>query len=185
MSNLNLKYLEVIPPRGLLAIAEIIKGSINRNFTQGGRYDSTDFGKGGGSNKFAPLKKETIAARKRRGRSAKSQLLDTGQLRTSIQVISDGNKLRISSNKAYSAVHHFGHSFTQNIKVTDKMRKFFWAKHFAAATKKDQDKYKAMALTKKQTFERKITIPARPYLVLQEEDYVEIAATLADVYAGL
>lgn len=50
----------------------------------------------------------------------------------------------------YGAVHEFGGTF----KVTDKQRRFFWAKHYETK----EDMWKALALSK--TY----TIPARPYL---------------------
>jgi len=59
----------------------------------------------------------------------------------------------------YAAIHEFGGTIT--VRITDKMRRFFWFKFRETR----DEKYKWMALTRKQTFT--IRIPARPYISRQ------------------
>ena len=65
-------------------------------------------------------------------------------------VISAGEKL------SYAAIHNEGGTIT--VKVTDKMRKYFWAMYY----KTQNNRYKAMALTKKTSLT--IHIPKRQFI---------------------
>jgi len=80
-------------------------------------------------------------------------LVDSGDLKKSIKTVSKSIKeIHIQSATPYSAIHNYGGT----IRITDKMRKFFWAKFYE--TKKKH--WKFMALSKK-TF---IYIPQRQYM---------------------
>ena len=108
-------------------------------------------------------------------------LVDTGQLRRSIQSKTDDNSVTFSSTLPYAAIHNDGGEIT----VTAKMKKFFWYKYNAAVgsfgRKKDgsrrNDKrtlqlsseaefWKAMALMK---VGQKIKIPQRQFLGVSTE----------------
>ncbi|MCZ2393404.1 MAG: phage virion morphogenesis protein [Chitinophagales bacterium] len=56
----------------------------------------------------------------------------------------------------YAAIHNYGGTIT--VKMTDKMRKYFWYMHKQTG----EDKWKWMALTKKEQFS--IHIPPRPFI---------------------
>lgn len=81
-------------------------------------------------------------------------------LKNSIEI--DGkptmSRIAISAGKGvpYAAIHNAGG--TINVRVTDKMRKFFWAMWYRTEDKQ----WKYMALTKKSSF--MIRIPKRQYI---------------------
>jgi len=80
-------------------------------------------------------------------------LVDTGELKSSIKTVYKSmDEILIQSNTPYSAIHNYG----GEIKITDKMRKFFWAKF--SETKDNAWKY--MALSKS----NHITIPQRQFM---------------------
>lgn len=103
-------------------------------------------------------------------------LLKSGQLRRSIRSKADANSITFSSDLAYAAIHNNG----GKIRVTSRMKKFFWAKYYAATggftRKKDgslsgskkqkhlsaeAEFWKAMALMR---VGAEITIPQRKFL---------------------
>ncbi len=90
----------------------------------------------------------------------------TARLQSQINVATIGNTVQIGSNLPYSKIQQEG----GEIKITDKMRKFFWAKYHETGN----PAYKSMALTKKST----ITIPARPYLRIPAQDYDRIKSSI-------
>lgn len=116
-----------------------------------------------------------------------------------------GFDISMGSNKPYAPIHQFGGDV--NVSITDQMRKFFWFKHFSerksavkelrkiAKARGDKlskktikqesktftSKWMGMALTKQPSF--KFTLPARPYLVVQDEDLDNIAIHWADYLA--
>lgn len=88
----------------------------------------------------------------------------TARLQSQINVFTNdvSNTVTIGSNLSYSRIQNEG----GDIRITDKMRKFFWAKF--KETKNDA--WRRMALTKKQS----IHIPARPFLKIPVQDYSRI-----------
>lgn len=114
----------------------------------------------------------TKRLRTRRG----SLLVDSGALRRSIKYSINGNKITWTSDLPYAAIHNTG----GKIKVTPKMKRFFWAKYNeynkkikkgkkgqvlqSKANKNNYDEaqfWKAMALKKVGTF---IKIPQRQFI---------------------
>jgi len=80
-------------------------------------------------------------------------------LRSSIRIDqADMNRVQISAgrNLPYAAIHNEGGTIT--VTVTDKMRRYFWAMYYRTG----QDRYRGMALTKKNKFT--IRIPKRQYI---------------------
>lgn len=61
-----------------------------------------------------------------------------------------------SITKDYASIHNEGAS----IKVTDKMRSYFWAKYYETKDKSEKEYYKNLALTQKSSFE----IPQREFI---------------------
>ena len=82
-----------------------------------------------------------------------SLLMQSGKLRRSIKAAREGDGIRFTSSEPYSAIHNEG----GRIRVTDKMRKFFWAKY--AETKDEQ--WKWLALKKVGST---LTIPERRFI---------------------
>lgn len=141
-------------------IENVIKTSIDRNFSEGGRFGN-DNPFGGGSNKWIVSK----AAHKRSGQT----LLDTGRLASSVDVnISyKGNQISIEvgSNLPYAAIHNFGGTVKQ----------YSRSKLYTQNRKKSGQYKKGTTWGQGDTVgEHTITIPARPFLVLQDEDIDKI-----------
>ena len=82
-----------------------------------------------------------------------SHLVQTGKLRRSIQSVITGNRLRFTSSEPYAAIHNEGGEIT----VTERMKKYFWAKFKQTG----QQHWKYLALVKTGS---KITIPKRQFL---------------------
>ena len=121
----NIDYSPIFP-----LIEQVLQTSIDRNFSEGGRYgENNQFG--GGFTKW----KKSKRAMKQNGQT----LVDTGQLAASIRVnVAQESGLitvEIGSNKVYAAIHNFGGQTGRN---------------------------------------RSVTMPARPFLVIQDEDIEEI-----------
>ena len=168
-------------------IKQVILTSIDRNFREGGRFgNENEFG--GGKKKWLPSHR----ANKDKGYKGKTlsgkTLVDTGQLVASVEagikISQTGLTLNIElgSNKDYASLHQFG----GKIDKQGGERESKWK-----ATKQKSGKYKyrfAKSTSKtKNTISRKyqvgaytINIPARPYLVIQNEDSEEIALIIQD-----
>lgn len=89
---------------------------------------------------------------KRRDGSA-THLNNTGKLRRSITARISRHCVIFTSSEPYAAIHNYGGTIT----VTEKMKKFFWAKY--KQTK--QERYKHLALMKTGT---KIKMPQRQFI---------------------
>ena len=57
-----------------------------------------------------------------------SNLIKSGKLRRSILATSTEGSLSFTSSEVYAAIHNYGGDIT----VTDKMKRFFWAKYYEA-----------------------------------------------------
>lgn len=159
----------------------VVLNSIEDNFEAGGRYGNGALG--GGTTQW----ERSARSDKQKGKT----LQDTGLLAASIRVSckSSGgltfgieNNLPIlkttgsleitaGSNRmvgqySLGAIHQYGGSW--QVPVTKRMRGYFWSQYY----KSGDVKYKFMALTNKTEFN--ITMPARPFLVLQDEDMLEL-----------
>jgi phage gpG-like protein len=99
-----------------------------------------------------------------------SLMLRTGKLRKSIRAEVRENSVVFTSSKAYASLHNEG----GEIVVTEKMKKYFWAKHYELSgkvkgktTKSSQktnaqaEYYKSLALMKVGS---KMTIPKRQFI---------------------
>lgn len=153
--------------RPMLACGHIVQGSVETNFARQGRFleagswrggtrrwaplaDSTLSGRVGGSRKRYTLKGKTRAEAARR--IAKHKILqDTGQLVSSIHVAAHGNSVEVGTNKAYAAAHQFG--VDKNVTVPSHQRTSIRGKTYRV-----------------KSFSRKMKLPARPFLVVQDSD---------------
>jgi len=140
-------------------IGSTIRTSIIRNFEKSGRPRK--------------WKRHSKTTEKRRGKGAKILMAQglAGGLAASINYQADKKSVEIGTNKVYGAVHQFGAkkgSFgmvTANIKA-----------HLRKGTK-----------VKAHTRKMKLPwgdIPARPFLMIQDEDWTEIRAALNDYITG-
>lgn len=108
-------------------------------------------------------------------------LIDTGTLRRSLSSRSDGNSITFSSTLPYAAIHNEGGT----IKVTSRMKRYFWHKYYEAVGsfgrrkngERRNDKrtqrlgseaefWKAMALM---PVGKELTIPKRQFLGMAPE----------------
>jgi len=147
-------------------IGQIIRTSIVRNFEKGGRPA-----------KWTPLSPATKARRK--GRKI---LMDQGMgggLAGSIHARADKDSVTIGTNKIYAAVHQFGAdkgSFgTVEAKIKMHMRKITQA--FGRPVKSRK------VVVRTHTRKTKLpwgNIPARPFIMVQPEDWDEIRESLSD-----
>ena len=140
-------FQDLTPVAG--AIRNILMTSIDRNFSEGGRY-GTDNVFGGGATRWKPSGRAsgqdsiTVTKRDKKGRFRKEKvggqtLVDTGQLAASIQVSVVGHTVQIGTNKIYGAIHHFGGKAGRG---------------------------------------HSVSIPARPFLVVQNEDLEDIGEAI-------
>lgn len=130
-------------------IGQRLSESVAENFREGGR-----------SLPWVPLK-----------HGIGTPLSDAAKLLNSVRVTSGPNFVEIEANSGlpYAGIHQVGGETHPTI--TDRSRLFFWAMWHSTG----DEMWKWRALTKKQQFT--IQIPARPYLVLQDED-IEWARSL-------
>lgn len=100
-------------------------------------------------------------------------MVDSGELKRSIHTISKSpTEIVIGSDLPYASIHNDGGT----IRVTDKMRKFFWAKFYSTG----DGAWKGMALTKK----THITIPQRQYIGYNMEMQMEIENIISNIMTG-
>lgn len=103
----------------------------------------------------------------------------TAVLSKSIRVLSvSKDKIVIGTSLPYAKIHNEGGTISQNVEITDKMRKFFWAKYY----KTKSSKYKAFALTKKTRFERQINIPQRQFLPINNKANKKLFLKINDFF---
>lgn len=89
-----------------------------------------------------------------------SLMIRRGNLRNSINAKIEGDVIIFSSSLPYAAIHNQG----GEIAITDKMKRYFWAKHLEAKNAKaytEAEQWKTMALKK---IGSKITIQQRQFI---------------------
>lgn len=145
-------------------LEQVIQTSIDRNFSEGGRFgNDNEFG--GGNQKWI----ESGRAKKQSGQT----LIDSGQLSSSIVInISQSNgglNIEISSNKPYAAIQNFGGTINKPASS-----KTYTQNRYKQGSKKGQYKKGTKFGQGATVGEHTITLPARPFLVLQNEDIVQM-----------
>lgn len=136
-------------------IGEIVRTSVVRNFEKGGR-----------PKKWAPLSKTTLARRKKGGGILRVQGF-AGGLMGSITARAYPDKVVIGTNKIYAAVHQFGAKKGQFGRVPV-------ARKIGSAGRSGATLYSRGWLMSVPWGD----IPARPFLMVQDEDWGEIKKTL-------
>ncbi len=144
-------------------IGERIRSSVLQNFEVGGRWSGTVGDWHGGGKKWAPLSQGRKAFKQSVGNDSKT-LQFNGNLRNSISPVITDNQVEIGTNVAYAAIHQFG-ATKGPFQIKPKNKKaLFWpgARH-------------PVAIVNHPGF----TIPARPFLVVQDTDIAAITAKIA------
>jgi phage gpG-like protein len=152
-------------------IGELLLTSVEENFLAGGRY-----GQGGqfqgGPQKWVPLGASTIRARQAKGRGATPILQMSGRMAASFQWAANGNGVSITNNARYFAIHQFGGT----IRHPGGTPYIILGTGLARFLKKDGQYPAGVRFTRPHA----ITIPARPMLVMQDDDMVAIAELVAN-----
>lgn len=99
-----------------------------------------------------------------------SLMLRTGLLRRSISFTANGNRVVVTSAVPYAALHNEGGAVT--VPVTEQMRRYF----FYMYKKTKQERYRAMALSRKQSY--RIRIPKRQFVGVQPSTIRKLNASL-------
>jgi phage gpG-like protein len=147
--------------------------SIQRNLAENGRYDGSSSGItifSGGNRKWVPLAKSTQKNYMLKGYNDKKPTLNrTGTMLSTMEVVPKNGMLYAVVKSPYAAIHQFGGKI-----------KHPGGTAYGYATKKDAENGKVkflkagagfMVLGK--TKPHIIEIPARPYIVIQDEDVQE------------
>jgi hypothetical protein len=106
----------------------------------------------------------------------KQRLFKTGALLESVKAVKINQfRVDIIVDRVYAAAHEYGATII--VPVTAKSRRFFWAMYFQT----NDDKWRAMALSKKTSFV--VEIKARPYVrpALKQERFSIIAAIQSEL----
>lgn len=149
------RTLDLSPVLGELG--EIIVESVKRNFDVGGRVGTGYLG--GGSGRWIPSLRATLTG-------GGKTLVDTGRLRDSVgYTLSGKNTLSVGTNVVYAAIHHFGGVIAPKTAP---------ALVFRLPGK--------LGVRRVRT---SVTIPARPFLVLQNEDLSDMVGVIAEHYAAI
>lgn len=136
------------------------------NFRQGGFVD-------GGLHPWPKTRRQQAG-----GKSANSQygplMSARKNLYGSIRYVPGDAQVVVGTSVPYAAVHNQGATITSHPTVTPKMRKFAWRKFFAAgggstAANPETDKWKALALTKKEKLTVTSRIPKRQFIGPSQE----------------
>lgn len=162
------------PKSAMSEIGEIVQGSIQKNFEQGGRPA------------WKPLAASTIAQRQRIKKWPGQILVRTGVaggLMGGINYRAFKDRVELSANKEYATTHQFGAakgSFgTVEAQIKTHVRRI--SRAFGKPIKPRAVEVKA--------HKRMMTmpwgnIPARPFMMVQEEDWDEIRESLAEFLVG-
>lgn len=168
LTRLKAKMGDMTPV--MARIAGYMVTSIEENFLQGGRF-STPGSWMGGLNKWKELSKETtIPRRTAKGHWPGGILTDEGHLASSIHPKATSDSAEVGTNVIYATTMHFGakkgefgeKTFVQHIK--GHIRK---AKSGKTSTVKAHDRTVTLKLPWND-------IQARPFMVLQPEDIVDV-----------
>lgn len=171
------------------SIGQLILTSVKENFAAGGRYSGTAGDIMGGMIKWDRLAPSTVKRRYREKTWPGKILQIDGHLSRSIHAKSTKDSAVVVADADYSAIHQYGGVIQMQGK-SGKLRLRTTAKgellrqgkegilrHLAVFAKASHKRAVEREYTTK---DYKITIPARPFLVVQREDLTEIRATILD-----
>lgn len=156
------------PAMGL--IGEIALGSIQENFEKGGRPS------------WEPLSQTTINIRKRINKWPGRILVRSGVaggLLGGISYRPGDNDVTLSANKPYATTHHFGAKKGSFGTVAATIKEHIRKINQAFGKPIEPRDVKVKAHTRKMTLPWG-DIPARPFMMVQDEDWTEIKETLAE-----
>lgn len=167
-------------------IGEIVQSSVERNFEVGGRYSSPGSYKGGGS-KWKDLANGTKKARKRKGKWPGPILQVSGRLAGSIHYNAHNDKVEVGTNLVYAAIHEFGGTINRaggpgSVRLRSRQGKLVRQgkegklANLAVFSSSKHSHVVRSFVGKPYT----ITIPARPFLVVQDEDLEEIVRAVQE-----
>ncbi|MBU1565575.1 MAG: phage virion morphogenesis protein [Proteobacteria bacterium] len=136
------------------AIAQLLENSVRRNFIEGGRPQ-----------KWPASKRADRDAGY--GRKSGQTLIDTARLLNSITGVGDHHEVRVGTNVDYAAAHNFG----VDKEITQQVRE-----HVRRITQAFGKQIEPTAVTVK-SHSRKfhLQLPAREFMLVQEEDWEDIA----------
>jgi len=134
-------------------IGEIVRSSVERNFAAAGR----------------PKWAESERVRRKGGQT----LSLTGRLRRSISVRADRDRVSVGTNVIYAAIHQLGGTIVQGARS-----EIFTRNRYVRGPKKGSFKTGTKAGAGMTFRERRVTIPARPFLMVQNEDWTQIKGVL-------
>ena len=146
-------------------IGEIVQTSIQRNFEAGGR-----------PKKWKPLSPATIARRKEQGRWPGKILAIRGGLFRSITYQAKNDRVEIGANIKYAALHHFGAKKGKFGTVTAQVKSHI--------RQLKTGKTSSVSAHTRQTKIPWGNIPARPFMMVHDEDWKEIKDSLRDYIVG-
>lgn len=149
-------------------IGEIVLSSIQRNFEAGGR-----------PRKWKPLSPVTIAQRQREGKWPGQILVRqgvAGGLMGGLNYRPHKDRVEVSDNKEYAALHQFGARKGQFGTVDARVR--------AHLRRLKSGKTVKVRAHTRQTALPWGDIPARPFLMVQDEDWEAIREAMADFLTG-
>lgn len=169
------------------SIGQLILTSVEKNFDVGGRYSGASGDVMGGMVKWDRLSPSTVKRRYRERTWPGKILQVSGRLAASIHAKASKDSVIVDTNTEYAAMHQFGGTIQMKGK-SGKLRLRTTAKgellrqgkegilrHLAVFAKADHKRAVEREYTTK---DYKVTIPARPFLVVQREDLTEIRATI-------
>lgn len=167
-------------------IGEIVQSSVEKNFEVGGRY-SEDGSYKGGARRWIDLAEGTKKARARKGKWPGPILQVTGRLAGSFHYNAHNDRVEVGTNVVYAAIHEFG-GVIQRAGGPGKVKLRTRRGELVRQGKTGRLANLAVFAGSKhahtvRTFVGKpytITIPARPYLVVQDEDLEEISAAVQE-----
>lgn len=148
-------------PKMLKVVGSILVASVQRNFEVGGRPEKWK------------ATSEVTNKRTKGGSTLRRQGM-AGGLMGSIHAKVEGDEVHVGTNKIYGAVHQFGAKRGEFGTVTAKV----------GAHTRSTKKHGVLAV-KAHTRQQKVPwgdIPARPFLLVQDEDQENIRLTLGDYF---
>jgi len=129
------------PKQALKECGLVLLRSIEKNFKAGGR----------------PMRWK--ASKRAAATGGGKTLVDTGRLKSSITMDATNTELKVGTNVKYAAIHQLGGTVPGHIILPKRAKALRWF-----------DKSGTVRFAKKVTIP-KITMPKRPFLVVQEEDW--------------
>ena len=154
LGNLRGKLADLTP--AMKEVGEIVKTSVTKNFEVGGR----------------PPWQKSKRAIKQGGQT----LVDTGKLKNSQTYRAFNDRVEIGTHKPYAAVHQFGFSGTVSQHVKQHTRKV----HSRNVYKKGKKTASGITTVKAHGRNMRMNLPARPFLVVQDEDMTQIKKAIEE-----